>query len=88
MKTIYKYILMHDCSINMPKLSQLLSVHEQVGQICLWVLVDPQNVDETREFVVIGTGHNIPKDGHAFVGTAMMHDGSLVLHVFEKLKGE
>ena len=82
MKTIYKYILKPEISIRIPEQSQLLSVHEQNGEVCLWALVNPQNIDETRTFAVFGTGHRVPED-HIFVGTALLEGGSLVFHVFE-----
>ncbi len=84
MNTIWKYELQHECSIEMPVLSQILSVQVQDGQTCLWVLVNPQNINETRKFVVFGTGHKVPKSGLEFIDTIQLHGGQLVLHVFEK----
>lgn len=58
-------------------------------QLCVWVLVDPDdhNLVE-RQLVVTGTGHK--RDGllnARFIGTLLLHDGQLVLHVFELPNG-
>lgn len=86
MKTVWKYILKPAISIEMLIASQLLSVNEQDGKICLWVLVDPEDMRmEVRHFRVFGTGHNIP-DKQLFVGSALLEGGSLVFHVFESFQ--
>ena len=85
MKTIWKYTLNPATSIEMPIGSQLLSVHEQKSEICLWALVDPERDMEVRHFRVFGTGHKIP-DKQAFIGSGLLNNGSLVFHVFESFQ--
>jgi hypothetical protein len=48
--------------------------------ICLWALVDDQQVGRFRQFFVAATGESV--EGH-YVGTAIRASGS-VWHVFEQ----
>lgn len=87
--TIYKYILqLTDRQVvNMPGGAKILTVDTQGINLCLWALVDPKVPEEPRAFIVHGTGH--PADdleGTDYVGTAQLHAGALVLHVFEVRK--
>lgn len=84
MKTIWKFVLQPECKIEMPVGAELLSVHAQGDDICLWAKVDPSAAKEARSFVGFGTGHDVPDEPLAFVGTALMHGGSLVFHIFER----
>ena len=91
MKTIYKYILTAKGSqkIPMPMNAEILSIQNQNEQICIWAIVDPKEEKELRHFEIFGTGHplNYKTGGEAtFIGTVQMSSGSLVLHVFEKVK--
>lgn len=83
MKTIWKYTLQPECTLDMPKDAEVLSVREQGEDICLWALVDPNAEKEPRKFVGFGTGHDVPDHPMKFIGTAHLHGGSLVFHVFE-----
>lgn len=83
MKTIWKYTLQPECTLDMPKGADVLSVREQGEDICLWALVDPSAEKEQRQFVAFGTGHDVPDRNMKFIGTAHLHDSSLVFHVFE-----
>ena len=68
----------------MPIGAQVLSVGEQDGTVCLWALVNPTKPQEQRLFRIIGTGH--PADdvvGMEFIGTVLLLNGKLVLHVFD-----
>ena len=85
MKIIWKYVLQPECKLEIPKGAELLSVHEQGEDICLWVLVDPTAEKEVRRFRGFGTGHDIPDMTLKFVGTAHLHGGGLVFHVFEQV---
>jgi hypothetical protein len=82
-KTIWKFTLQPECKLEMPKGAQLLSVCEHGGDICLWALVDPVAEKETRRFLGVGTGHDVPDVPMNFIGTANLSGGSLVFHVFE-----
>lgn len=87
MKRVYKYELplMDLATIRLPKEAQVLSVGEQRGNLFIWALVDADET-ETRErtFRIAGTGHNLNLDYHdRFIGTVLMHNASLVFHIFE-----
>lgn len=88
--TVYKFHLMHGSpGIDMPRGAQVLCAREQNGELYLWALVDPEEPTEERHFDVFGTGHVIPpllEGGRRFVDTVLMHEGSLVLHVFERTR--
>lgn len=88
MVQVWKYILQPKCEIEMPKGSEVLSVAAQGDEICLWAKVDPSEAQkEKRYFTGYGTGHSIPDEANlSFVGTALLHGGSLVFHIFEDLK--
>lgn len=73
--------------IPMPVGATVLSVDAQKDQLYVWAMVDAELVNsELRTFAVYGTGWDIdPVEGKdlKFVGTALMHGGLLVWHVFE-----
>lgn len=86
MKTIWKYELpVRDVVyINMPVLSQILTIQEQRGSICLWALVDPNASQTQRVFRIVGTGHDVPEHNTGvYIDTFQMEGGDLVFHVFE-----
>ena len=85
MKSIWKYVLQPECTIEMPGGAQVLAVREQGQDICLWALVDPSAEKVERRFVGFGTGHDVPDQSMAFLGTAHLAGGALVFHVFELL---
>ena len=87
MRTVWKYDIKPDDyhRIEMPAGATLLDFKEQRGVCCLWALVDPEAPAEPRRFRMAGTGHYIADEPTtmAYVGTAMMHNGALVFHLFE-----
>lgn len=84
-KTIWNFTLRPVIEIEMPEGAQLLSVHEQNGELCMWVQVRTENPMVKRKFLTFGTGHILPDDQKLdFVGTALLERGALVLHVFEE----
>ena len=87
MKSIYKYTLLtttDETILDLPLNSEILSVKEQFGGICIWVKVDlGESTLESRKFVIYGTGHKIDKDNLKFIDTVLLFNGGLVLHVFE-----
>jgi hypothetical protein len=87
MKQIWKYELPKESNtISMPKNAEVLSVEPQNNKVCIWAKVDPSKYLENRTFVIFGTGHNIDNDINLhFIGTVLLFDGSIVLHVFEKV---
>lgn len=85
MRTVFKYILEPGADeIALPRLYRALSVGEQRGKICLWVEVDPDPLLGTRDipYYVVPTGGRVPESPTKFIGTVLMHDASLVLHVY------
>ena len=86
MKTVWKFRipLGNVVSIQMPRGAEILHVAEQHDYPCMWVLVDPVEPMQNREFRFAGTGHPI-EDHHAgqFIGTFFMQMGGLVFHIFE-----
>jgi hypothetical protein len=87
MKTVHKYVLPVEDEVTFapPAGAQLLHVAEQQGDLCLWALVDPSRQPRLRHLRIAGTGHEI--DGSpSYIGTAHLHGGRLVIHVFEVTK--
>ena len=70
-------------TIEMPTYSQILSFHEQDGNLYIWVLADPRLKPETRRFRLAGTGHSIECSTLSFIGTAHLPVSGQVFHLFE-----
>lgn len=91
MKQVWKYQLAPVVTFDMPVGAQILKVHEEGEEICLWALVDPDADTEPRTFLGFGTGHNIPESHEGpglslqYVGSAFPAGGALVFHVFESV---
>lgn len=91
MEQIYKYVIDPRRLSNffwIPEQAEFLSVQTQGDeneQLCMWFKVNPGNTPERRDFIVVGTGHNIPEyaTNPKFLGTCQMCKGRLVWHVFE-----
>lgn len=70
--------------IKMPVGATILHVAPQAGEPCLWARVNPNAEDELREFVLAGTGHQIPRaymTDSEYVATWQV--GAYVWHLFE-----
>ncbi len=87
--TVYKYEVPADdnFTLEMPAGAQCLSVQAQYEKPFLWALVDPGARKTKRQFRLAGTGHAIAHDSAAlrFIGTAALHGGALIFHLFEVL---
>ena len=83
MKTIWKWTLQIETTIDMPHGAKVLSVQMQHGKPQLWALVDPGAKKYPRTFHVHGTGHDLPDEPGQYVGTFQMNGGGLVFRVFE-----
>lgn len=80
--TIYKYPLTDEVSVlDLPKEARVLTANEQRGQICVWVLLDPEADTVPRTLRVIGTGWILPGDPGRYIATVF--SGMFVWHVFE-----
>lgn len=72
--------------IEVPGGARFLCAREQGDQVCVWFLCDPSAARVKRTIHVCGTGHNAREYSHAeYIGTAVVHGGMLVWHVFEKI---
>ena len=91
MKTIYKFEfeLADAATVTMPVGAKILTVQVQRGVPCLWAAVDLVGDMEQRIICTYGTGQSIESlEERKYIGTYQLHEGSLVFHVFEKLKKE
>jgi hypothetical protein len=86
MKTVQKYrIDSAKHSIDMPANAQILSVQIQGIDLMLWALVNDLAPEETRHFVVVGTGQDIPPGPKLKYISTAQSDFKTVVHVFEVL---
>ena len=88
-KQIWKYAL-SDFSTNLqiPKGAEILTVQIQNHVPCMWILVDPEEELEERQFEAFGTGFTITYSNritYKYIATYQLAEGSLVFHLFEKL---
>ena len=70
--------------ISMPQGARILHVDTQHETMNIWAAVDPEAEAEIRKIAIVGTGHEAPLEGWTHLGSAMMHGGEFVYHVFEK----
>lgn len=54
-------------------------------EVEVWWLNAPTTPPHTREFIVVGTGHDIPAYCR-HVGSAIVPSGTLVWHLFERVR--
>jgi hypothetical protein len=82
---IWKYPLelASEQALLLPANARILCVQVQDGTPCTWALVTPGMAVEQRTFLTYGTGQ--PGAHGDYVGTYQLHDGGLVLHVFEEV---
>jgi hypothetical protein len=85
MRAVWKFVLHPNANVMMPIGTKPLSVHAQGDDICLWAEVETEANHEARRFIVVGTGHQVPQDAGAFLGSAFLDDGRYVFHVFERV---
>lgn len=86
MKTIWKFPLemTDNPTISMPSGAEVLSVAVQGGAAQVWALVDEEAPTRDRAFKVHGTGHPaVDVVAGEFLGTVILHGGSLVFHIFD-----
>jgi hypothetical protein len=85
-RTIWKFTLApgNAAGVSMPIGANILHVHEQHGDICLWAEVDSKAPYELRRIAIYGTGHEMPADPGAYIGSVHLANGRLVFHVYER----
>lgn len=71
--------------IMVPEGAEMLSAREQFNDICVWYRCDPSRRLRPRKLAVVGTGHPAPDESGRFLGTAALHGGHLMFHVFEQV---
>lgn len=76
-------------TVEMQKGALILTVQRQGSGINLWAKIDDSMPTETRNFIVIGTGFDIPAlaagSEYVYIGTVQV--SQLVWHVFEIVAG-
>ena len=85
MQTIYEYTfsLIDEQTVNMPLNAIILYCGIQRESICLWALVDTEDLDGSRTFLIKGTGYQCDDVKYAnYVGTVQLN--GFVWHVFER----
>lgn len=85
MKTIWKYELqiIDRQEIDMPVGAEVLHVAEQNGVLCMWAVVEPDNVKAPSTILIRGTGHYFTGDEGHHLGSVVTAGGALVWHVFD-----
>jgi hypothetical protein len=73
--------------VDLPNGAVVLSAQSQYNQVVIYALVDPLKSKIPRPFIVCGTGFDLPcqMSNLKFIGTVMLHEETLVLHVFEPI---
>lgn len=92
MNSVYKYQLETTSiqNVMLPFSAEILSVECQGDNIVLYAFVDTtETKKKIAEVRVYGTGHTVAHGvGFRFIGTAKMHNGNLMWHVFVKEYGD
>jgi len=70
-------------TIDLPVGSFISHVNEQDGAVCIWV-IRPAGLLLTHEHQItcLSTGKPVPDDAGRYIGTAHLHGGRTVVHVF------
>lgn len=80
----YPFQVQDHFTISMPTGARLLDVQVQNETPCIWALVDPGALKESREFRLAGTGHDISeKEAERYIGTFQLGGGVFIGHLFE-----
>jgi|CZCB01.1.fsa_nt_gi hypothetical protein len=69
--------------IKLPQYATLLTVKNQRERLVLYAIVEEAPVATVPVTIhIVGTGHSFAADERIYLGTVLMHGGSLVWHVF------
>ena len=82
-RVIWKFELEPNRPVMMPTGARVLYAGAQKDVLCLWAECNPANVKEARSFHVVSTGDALPDDAGRYVGTAMLYQQSIILHVYD-----
>jgi len=80
MLTVWKYQVVGDGEIQVPKGGRVLHVAEQHGRPTVWMLVDPRASKDVWHLAVLATGEWGVNSDWTYLGTARC--GAYVWHVF------
>ena len=85
MKRVWKYPLKfrRNQELTLKRKSQILSVQFQEETLCLWALVEPDEIDALCKIHIIGTGFEIKENLDYYIGT--VQQGVYVWHVFAEV---
>lgn len=84
--TIYKFTLTPGIAGQwhlMPANARILAAGDQREGFVIWVELDLDAPTIKRYFTVYGTGHSLPDDPGAYIGSAQFMNGQLVFHAYE-----
>ena len=85
MSQIFKYEIINEALVTMPKGSTVLKVGVQGGSIFMWATVDVEANLCKRRFEVYPTGAElIDEDELHYIDTVFFVDWGTVFHVFER----
>lgn len=85
-QVIWKFILkiQEEQEIYLPENSMFLTTREQYDNVCIWYKVCPDNILMKKLILIYGTGKSFDNINGKYLGSALLLNGDLVLHVFEK----
>ncbi len=81
----YRIPITDVAEVEMPERPDILSLgppRDGRDELDMWALVNPDAPLRTFRFTVCGTGHPVPENRGAFVGSVTTHGGQLVWHVW------
>lgn len=85
MRAVFKYVIdLPVTELTLPIGFKVLTVQGQNNQVCIWGEVDKDAPTEKVVFEIYGAGHDIPDSGRKYIGTAQVHEGALVWHVYQR----
>lgn len=68
--------------VMMPKYAEVLYAREQGDKMYVWARVESENELVPYRFRMAGTGHPLGEPCGKYIGSAHLHGGRLVFHVF------
>lgn len=84
-KRVWKFVLQPELHqrLELPKGTKPLSVHNQRGSICMWAEVDAMEKElQFFDIFIFETDDDLLPARGDFLGTCILEDGNLVLHVY------
>ena len=81
-KSIFKYEIPDNGKVVLPTGASILHIDAVGNKLFLWAAVLPQAPSETKTFLVLPTGGQVPF-GYEHIKTVLLHGGTFVFHVFK-----